>query len=180
MRIPDPTDCELLRPQHSQSLADDVSVHVTAPLQCQCKIYPWQKSLPGPNIVARTLFIANSSSHLLPAELPEAVGYCDEENLYLAIPTFGSHQYWNLYLGNKPLNRHVALTSGYLAATNSTHLILQIPLFAMGVIYEVRYLYSNAFFKARRAVWSHSHSPTVTACSAAVLTVLKNLWREGI
>ncbi|XP_009462489.1 PREDICTED: uncharacterized protein LOC104011907 [Nipponia nippon] len=69
-------------------------------------------------------------------ELPEAVGYCDEENLYLAIPTFGLHQYWNLYLGNKLLNRHVALTNGYLAATNSTHLILQIPLFAVGVIYE--------------------------------------------
>ncbi|KFP44480.1 hypothetical protein N324_12755, partial [Chlamydotis macqueenii] len=69
-------------------------------------------------------------------ELPEAAGYCDEENLYLAMPTFGLHQYWNLYLGNKLLNRHVVLTNGYLAATNSTHLILQIPLFAMGVIYE--------------------------------------------
>nr|XP_009935720.1 PREDICTED: uncharacterized protein LOC104332041 [Opisthocomus hoazin] len=81
-------------------------------------------------------------------ELPEAVGYCDEENLYLAIPTSGLHQYWNLYLGNKLLNRHVALTNGYLAATNSTHLILQIPLFAVGVIYEVHEPYSNAFFKA--------------------------------
>ncbi|NXH09416.1 ZP2 protein, partial [Bucco capensis] len=69
-------------------------------------------------------------------ELPEAVGYCDEENLYLAIPVFGLHQYWNLYLGNKLLNRHVVLTNGYLAATNSTHLILQVPLFAVGVIYE--------------------------------------------
>ncbi|NXL34602.1 ZP2 protein, partial [Glaucidium brasilianum] len=69
-------------------------------------------------------------------ELPEAVGYCDEENLYLAIPTFGLHQYWNLYLGNKLLNQHVVLTNGYLAATNATHLILQIPLFAVGVIYE--------------------------------------------
>ncbi|NXS66422.1 ZP2 protein, partial [Pandion haliaetus] len=69
-------------------------------------------------------------------ELPEAVGYCDEENLYLAIPLFGLHQYWNLYLGDKLLNRHVALINGYLAATNSTHLILQIPLFAVGVIYE--------------------------------------------
>ncbi|XP_009288977.1 PREDICTED: uncharacterized protein LOC103908341 [Aptenodytes forsteri] len=83
-------------------------------------------------------------------ELPEAVGYCDEENLYLAIPTFGLHQYWNLYLHNKLLNRHVALTNGYLAVTNSTHLILQIPLFAVGVIYEVHELYSNAFFKAPR------------------------------
>ncbi|GAB0185516.1 zona pellucida sperm-binding protein 2-like [Grus japonensis] len=69
-------------------------------------------------------------------ELPEAVGSCDEENLYLAIPTFGLHQYWNLYLGNKLLNRHVAVTNGYLPATNSTHLILQIPLFAVGVTYE--------------------------------------------
>ncbi|NXF87273.1 ZP2 protein, partial [Eubucco bourcierii] len=69
-------------------------------------------------------------------ELPEAAGYCDEENLYLAIPTFGLHQYWNLYLGNKLLTRHVAHTNGYLAATNSTHLVLQVPLFAVGVIYE--------------------------------------------
>ncbi|NWR72871.1 ZP2 protein, partial [Centropus unirufus] len=69
-------------------------------------------------------------------ELPEAVGSCDEENLYLTIPTFGLHQYWNLYLGNKLLTRHIVLTHGYFAATNSTHLILQIPLFAAGVIYE--------------------------------------------
>nr|XP_009682063.1 PREDICTED: uncharacterized protein LOC104149873 isoform X1 [Struthio camelus australis] len=69
-------------------------------------------------------------------ELPEAVGYCDKENLYLAIPILGLHQYWNLYIGNKLLNRHTALTNGYSAATNSTHLILQIPLFAIGVIYE--------------------------------------------
>ncbi|NXP53053.1 ZP2 protein, partial [Heliornis fulica] len=69
-------------------------------------------------------------------ELPEAVGHCDEENLYLTIPTFGLHHYWNLYLGNKLLNRHVAVTNGYLPATNSTHLILQIPLFAVGVVYE--------------------------------------------
>ncbi|KAJ7412719.1 hypothetical protein BTVI_45752 [Pitangus sulphuratus] len=69
-------------------------------------------------------------------ELPEAVGYCDEENLYLTLPTFGLHQYWELYLGNTLLNRHIALTNGYLAAINSTHLILQIPLFAVGVIYE--------------------------------------------
>ncbi|NWX83849.1 ZP2 protein, partial [Nothoprocta pentlandii] len=69
-------------------------------------------------------------------ELPEAVGYCDKENLYLAIPILGLHQYWNLYIGNKLLNRHTVLTNGYFAATNSTHLILQIPLFAIGVIYE--------------------------------------------
>ncbi|KAJ7408452.1 hypothetical protein WISP_120862 [Willisornis vidua] len=69
-------------------------------------------------------------------ELPEAVGYCDEENLYLTLPTFGLHQYWDLYLGNTLLNRQMALTNGYFAATNSTHLILQIPLFAVGVTYE--------------------------------------------
>ncbi|OXB84388.1 UNVERIFIED_CONTAM: hypothetical protein H355_010815 [Colinus virginianus] len=69
-------------------------------------------------------------------EIPEAAGYCDEENLYLAIPGFGLHQYWNLYLGTKLLNRHTARANGYLAATNATHLILQIPLFAVGVIYE--------------------------------------------
>lgn len=87
--------------------------------------------------------------------MPEAVGDCDEENLYLTLPTFGLHQYWDLYLGNKLLNRHLALTNGYLAATNSTHLILQIPLFAGGVIYEVQELFSNAFFNAHGTVCSH-------------------------
>lgn len=121
-----------------------------------------------------------TSFHLLHTELPEAVGYCDEENLYLAIPTFGLHQYWNLYLGNKLLNRLIVLTNGYLAATNSTHLILQIPLFATGVIYEVHELYSNVFFKARRTVCSCIHSPKGTVCSAAVLNVLESLQREGL
>ncbi|NWU98187.1 ZP2 protein, partial [Upupa epops] len=69
-------------------------------------------------------------------ELPKAVGYCDEENLYLSIPVFGLHQYWNLYLGNQLLNRHTVLTNGYLTATNSTHLVLQVPLFAVGITYE--------------------------------------------
>ncbi|POI32800.1 hypothetical protein CIB84_003448 [Bambusicola thoracicus] len=77
-----------------------------------------------------------SRSLLGEGEIPEAVGYCDEGNLYLAIPGFGLHQYWNLYLGTKLLNRHTANTNGYLATTNATHLILQIPLFAVGVIYE--------------------------------------------
>lgn len=125
-------------------------------------------------------FVANSSPHHLLLELPEAVGYCDEENLYLAIPTFGLHQYWNLYLGNKLLTRHVAHTNGYLAATNSTHLVLQVPLFAVGVIYEVHELYSNASFKANRTVCSYSHSPAVTVCSAIVLHILENLQREGL
>lgn len=89
---------------------------------------------------------ANSSSYLLPTEVPEAVGSCDEENLYLTLPTFGLHQYWDLYLGTKLLTQHIALTNGYLAATNSTHLILQIPLFAGGLIYEVQELFSNALF----------------------------------
>lgn len=96
--------------------------------------------LPVMETHAKPSFIANSSSHLLATVIPEATGYCDEENLYLAIPVFGLHQYWNLYLGAKLLNRHTALTNGYLAASNSTHLVLQIPLFAVGVIYEVREL----------------------------------------
>lgn len=117
----------------------------------------------GQTSLLKPSFIANSTSHLLPTEVPEAVGSCDEENLYLTLPTFGLHQYWDLYLGNKILNRHVALTNGYLAATNSTHLILQIPLFAGGLIYEVQELLSNVPLKAHRAVGSHRvlHSQSV-------------------
>ncbi|KAM7027878.1 zona pellucida sperm-binding protein 2-like isoform 2-T2 [Passerculus sandwichensis] len=84
-----------------------------------------------------TLYYHSAEVECVIADIvPEAVGSCDEENLYLTLPTFGLHQYWDLYLGNKLLNRHLALTNGYLAATNSTHLILQIPLFAGGLIYE--------------------------------------------
>ncbi|XP_009955919.1 PREDICTED: uncharacterized protein LOC104351497, partial [Leptosomus discolor] len=107
-------------------------------------------------------------------ELPEAVGYCDEENLYLAIPTFGLHQYWNLYLGNKLLNRHVALANGYLAATNSTHLILQIPLFAAGVVYEVEgdhIIYENEISYEKETLPGQS-IPTITRDPDYRLTVL--------
>nr|XP_025034524.1 zona pellucida sperm-binding protein 2-like [Pelodiscus sinensis] len=69
-------------------------------------------------------------------ELPEAVGYCDKENLYLAVPISALHQYWNLYVGNRPLNQHTVLSDRYLLTTNSTHLVLQVPLFAMGIVYE--------------------------------------------
>lgn len=100
--------------------------------------------------------------------------------MHLAIPTFGLHQYWNLYLGNKLLNRHIALTNGYRTVTNSTHLILQIPLFAAGIIYEVHNPYSNAFCKAHRAVCSYSHSPTATVCGTVVFQVLENLQSERL
>ncbi|XP_053877243.1 uncharacterized protein LOC128833413 isoform X1 [Malaclemys terrapin pileata] len=69
-------------------------------------------------------------------ELPEAVGYCDKENLYLAVPVSALNQYWNLYVGNKLLNQQTVLSNGYLLTTNSTHLVLQVPLFTMGIIYE--------------------------------------------
>ncbi|NXR99001.1 ZP2 protein, partial [Oxylabes madagascariensis] len=93
-------------------------------------------AVPLQNMVQ--LLLTNHSSSIIKVSMkvPEAVGSCDEENLYLTLPTFGLHQYWDLYLGNKLLTRHLALTNGYLAATNSTHLILQIPLFAGGLIYE--------------------------------------------
>ncbi|KAJ6653765.1 hypothetical protein lerEdw1_008737 [Lerista edwardsae] len=69
-------------------------------------------------------------------ELPEGVGYCDKQNMYLAVPTEGLHQHWSLYVGNKPLSRVTALSNGYLITTNDTHLVLRVPLFAVGVIYE--------------------------------------------
>uniref|UniRef100_A0A8C8RPR1 ZP domain-containing protein n=1 Tax=Pelusios castaneus TaxID=367368 RepID=A0A8C8RPR1_9SAUR len=69
-------------------------------------------------------------------ELPEAVGYCDKENLYLAVPISNLHQYWSLYIGNKLLNQHTVLSNRYLLTTNSTHLVVQVPLFAVGIIYE--------------------------------------------
>lgn len=71
------------------------------------------------------------------AELPEGVGYCDKENMYLAVPTEGLNQHWSLYVGNKPLNRATALSNGYLITTNDTHVVLRVPLFAVGIIYEV-------------------------------------------
>lgn len=76
-------------------------------------------------------------SYLFSTELPEAVGDCDKNNLYLAVPIFGLNQYWNLYVGSKLLNQHTVLSNGYLVTTNSTHLVLQVPLFAAGIIYEV-------------------------------------------
>ncbi|XP_074982278.1 zona pellucida sperm-binding protein 2-like [Caretta caretta] len=69
-------------------------------------------------------------------ELPEAVGYCDKENLYLAVPISALYQYWNLYIGNELLNQQTVLSNRYLLTTNSTHLVLQVPLFTMGIIYE--------------------------------------------
>ncbi|XP_039388057.1 zona pellucida sperm-binding protein 2-like isoform X3 [Mauremys reevesii] len=69
-------------------------------------------------------------------ELPEAVGYCDKENLYLAVPVSALYQYWNLYIGNKLLNQQTVLSNRHLLTTNSTHLVLQVPLFTMGIIYE--------------------------------------------
>ncbi|XP_062981552.1 uncharacterized protein LOC134398229 [Elgaria multicarinata webbii] len=69
-------------------------------------------------------------------ELPEGIGYCDKVNLYLAIPLTGLYKYWDLYAGNKPLNQATALAAGYLMTTNDTHVVLQVPLFAEGIIYE--------------------------------------------
>ncbi|XP_053141246.1 uncharacterized protein LOC128340298 isoform X2 [Hemicordylus capensis] len=69
-------------------------------------------------------------------ELPEGIGYCDKDNLYLAVTVTGLNEHWSLYVGNKPLNQATALSDGYLITTNATHLRLQVPLFAVGIIYE--------------------------------------------
>ncbi|XP_032998807.1 uncharacterized protein LOC117043351 [Lacerta agilis] len=69
-------------------------------------------------------------------ELPEGVGYCDKENMYLVVPTAGLYKYWSLYVGSMPLSQATALADGYFVTTNDTHLILQVPLFAVGIIYE--------------------------------------------
>uniref|UniRef100_A0ACB8GDV9 Uncharacterized protein n=1 Tax=Sphaerodactylus townsendi TaxID=933632 RepID=A0ACB8GDV9_9SAUR len=69
-------------------------------------------------------------------ELPEGVGYCDRENMYLAISVSGLYQHWSLYVGNNLLNHATALSNGYRITTNNTHLVLQVPLFAVGIIYE--------------------------------------------
>ncbi|XP_042301351.1 uncharacterized protein LOC121919136 isoform X2 [Sceloporus undulatus] len=68
--------------------------------------------------------------------LPEGIGYCDKANMYLAIPTSDMYKYWRLYVGNKPLNQATAFSDGYFLTTNDTHLVLQVPLFATGIIYE--------------------------------------------
>ncbi|XP_060089511.1 uncharacterized protein LOC132567984 [Heteronotia binoei] len=70
-------------------------------------------------------------------ELPKGVGYCDEENMYLAISVSGLYQHWSLYVDNNPLNQATALSNGYRITTNNTHLVLQVPLFAAGITYEV-------------------------------------------
>nr|XP_028577490.1 LOW QUALITY PROTEIN: uncharacterized protein LOC114593282 [Podarcis muralis] len=69
-------------------------------------------------------------------ELPEGIGFCDKENMYLAVPIAGLYKYWSLYVGSKPLSQATALADGYFVTTNDTHLILQVPLFAVGAIYE--------------------------------------------
>ncbi|KAH0621953.1 hypothetical protein JD844_023732 [Phrynosoma platyrhinos] len=68
--------------------------------------------------------------------LPEGIGYCDNANMYLAISTTDMYKYWSLYVGNKPLNQATALADGYFLSTNDTHLVLQVPLFASGIVYE--------------------------------------------
>ncbi|XP_063155117.1 uncharacterized protein LOC134494083 [Candoia aspera] len=69
-------------------------------------------------------------------QLPEGIGYCDKENIYLAVTIAGLFQYWSLCVGNTPLNQSTAHTNGYFITTNDTHLVLQVPLFAPGMIYE--------------------------------------------
>lgn len=74
---------------------------------------------------------------LFSTELPEGIGYCDKENIYLDVTTAGLFQYWVLYVGNALLNDITAHTNGYFITKNDTHLLLQVPLFAPGIIYEV-------------------------------------------
>uniref|UniRef100_A0A6J0SXW4 Uncharacterized protein isoform X1 n=1 Tax=Pogona vitticeps TaxID=103695 RepID=A0A6J0SXW4_9SAUR len=68
--------------------------------------------------------------------LPEAIGYCDKKSMYLAISMKDMGQLWRLYVGNKPLDPGTALANGYLLTANATHQVLQVPLFAVGIIYE--------------------------------------------
>ncbi|XP_077167489.1 uncharacterized protein LOC143824281 [Paroedura picta] len=70
-------------------------------------------------------------------ELPEGAGHCDGENMYLAISASGLYQHWSLYVGNSLLDQATALANGYQIATNDTHIVLQVPLFSVGIIYEV-------------------------------------------
>ncbi|KAL7988075.1 hypothetical protein Chor_006994, partial [Crotalus horridus] len=69
-------------------------------------------------------------------QLPEGIGYCDKENIYLEVTIAGLFQYWVLYVGNTLLDHITARTNGYFITTNDTHLLLQVPLFAPGIIYE--------------------------------------------
>ncbi|XP_007659686.2 uncharacterized protein LOC103167717 [Ornithorhynchus anatinus] len=68
--------------------------------------------------------------------VPQAVGSCDEENMYLTLPTTGLRQYWDLYIGNELLILRSGLSHGYFLMENATHLLLKVPLFAKGVTYE--------------------------------------------
>ncbi|KAL8172917.1 UNVERIFIED_CONTAM: hypothetical protein K2H54_033467 [Gekko kuhli] len=80
---------------------------------------------------------ANIECTVADVELPEGVGYCDRENMYLAISVSGLYKHWSLYVGNSPLNQTTALSNGYRITRNDTHLVLQVPLFAVGITYEV-------------------------------------------
>ncbi|XP_070588935.1 uncharacterized protein [Erythrolamprus reginae] len=73
---------------------------------------------------------------LADVQLPVGTGYCDKENIYLYVTTAGLFQYWILYTGNTPLNYITAHRNGYYITTNDTHLLLQVPFSAPGIIYE--------------------------------------------
>ncbi|KAJ7341471.1 hypothetical protein JRQ81_005605 [Phrynocephalus forsythii] len=68
--------------------------------------------------------------------LPEAIGYCGKKNMYFIISVEVMDHHWRLYVGNMPLSPATALANGYLLTTNGTHQILQVPPFAVGIIYE--------------------------------------------
>ncbi|XP_008116408.1 uncharacterized protein LOC103280166 isoform X2 [Anolis carolinensis] len=68
--------------------------------------------------------------------LPEGTGYCDKANMYLVLPTKDIYKYWSLHVGNRPLNQATAFADGYFLTANDTHLVLQVPVFAPGIIYE--------------------------------------------
>lgn len=67
-------------------------------------------------------------------EPPQSAGYCDKDNQYWAVSISNLYPQWGLYVGNKPLNEATALSNGYRISMNATHLLMQVPLFAIGII----------------------------------------------
>uniref|UniRef100_G3U767 ZP domain-containing protein n=1 Tax=Loxodonta africana TaxID=9785 RepID=G3U767_LOXAF len=73
---------------------------------------------------------------LADVELPQAIGTCDSDNLYLAILVTGPFSYWELYIGHQRLYPGPGSTGRILLTDNSTHLLLRGPLFSPGVLYD--------------------------------------------
>lgn len=69
--------------------------------------------------------------------LPEAVGYCDDQALYLVLKRGNVDQDWLPFVGDEHLTQEMAQRLGYSRQDNGTHLALRVPRHAAHLTYEV-------------------------------------------